>query len=377
MMDVKFKGSKILILCSTDNMIWQFLLPHIQDLKNYGAQIECICTKTGFWFDELKDKYHLTMIDLPMTRSPLSFKNLKAYFKLKKLQKQNGYDIIYCQQAVGGMLGRLVGKKFNLPVIYTAHGYFFFKGNSKVKNFVFKTAEKILSKWTNVLITINDEDYLSSKKFYCKNLYKVSGIGLDVDKYNNQDFNKTEFKKSLGLSEQDKVILSVAEFIKRKNHKTMLKTFAKLDRNDVKFVLCGSGKLQNKMKKLASKLKIEDKVIFLGYRKDVDKIMQVSNLFYHQSFHEGLTVSIMEAMYYGLPVVASNVRGNADLVMPQGGILTDANDMNLQIKAINKILNNEKLSESMAKFNKNEVNKYLLSNVKQQFKEIYKENRFI
>jgi len=142
-------------------------------------------------------------------------------------------------------------------------------------------------------------------------------------------------------------------------------------------VLCGSGKLQNKMKKLASKLKIEDKVIFLGYRKDVDKIMQVSNLFYHQSFHEGLTVSIMEAMYYGLPVVASNVRGNADLVMPQGGILTDANDMNLQIKAINKILNNEKLSESMAKFNKNEVNKYLLSNVKQQFKEIYKENRFI
>lgn len=379
MKNIKFNGAKVLLLCSTDNMIWQFLLPHIKDLQSYGAEVCCVCTKTGFWFDELKNKHNLNVIDLPMTRSPLSLKNLKAYLKLKKLQKQNNFNLIYCQQAVGGMLGRFIGKKFKLPVIYTAHGYFFFKGNNPIKNFVFKTAEKIMSRWTDILITMNDEDFNASKNFKCSKCYKINGIGLDLQKYNNEEFNKTEFKQSLGLEGNDKVILSVAEFIKRKNHKTMLKSFAELTKtvNDVKFVLCGTGKLQQKMQNLAKKLNIENKTIFLGYRKDVNKIMQVSDVFYHQSSHEGLTMSIMEAMYFGLPIVASNVRGNADLVNVKGGILTSTLNFEEQVKALTKILTEKETALNMSEFNKQESKQYLLENIKEQLKQIYKENHLI
>ena len=158
MKEIKFNGAKVLLLCTTDNMIWQFLLPHIKDLECFGAKVDCVCNRTGFWFDELKEKYGLNMIELAMKRKPINLTNFKAYKALKKLQKKNKYDLIYCQQPTGGLLGRFIGRRFKLPVIYTAHGFFFFKGNSKLKNFIFKTAEKIMARYTDILITMNDED---------------------------------------------------------------------------------------------------------------------------------------------------------------------------------------------------------------------------
>jgi len=379
MKNVKLNNSKILFLCSTDNMIWQFLLPHIKDLQNYGATVDCVCAKTGFWFDELKNEHNLNLVNIPITRMPLSIKNLKAYFKIKKLQKQNNYDLIYCQQAVGGMLGRFIGKKYKIPVIYTAHGYFFFKGNNPIKNLIYKFAEKLMSRWTDVSITINDEDYNQTKKFKCKKCYKISGIGLDLEKYNNEEFDKQAFKESLGLNKSDKVVLSVAEFIRRKNHKTMIKAFAKLanELNDVKFVMCGSGELIEKIKKLVKKLNIDNKTIFLGYRKEINKIMQVSDVFFHQSLHEGLTMSIMEAMNFGLPIVASNVRGNADLIDVKGGILTLPYDIKAQTQALKQILTEKETALNMSEFNKIEIKKYLLKNIRQELKQIYKDNELI
>ena len=377
--EVKLNGARVLLICSTDNMIWQVLIPHIKDLQKYGATIDCVCSKTGFWFDELKTKYEFNMINVPMTRLPTTFKNYGAFRKLVALQKENNYDLIYCQQPVGGMLGRLLGRKFKIPVIYTAHGYFFFKGNNKIKNCIFKSAERMMARWTDILITMNDEDFAASKKFKCKNCYNISGIGLDVEKYNNEEFDKSQFKKSLGLKENDKVILSVSEFIKRKNHETMIKAFAKLcaERDDVKYVLCGSGKLMAKMQELVDELKLKDKVVFLGYRRDVNKVMQISDIFYHQSLHEGLTMSIMEAMYFKLPIIASSVRGNKNLVTDAGGFLTKAKDVNSQVEALRKLLDDENLRKSMGEFNRKQVNKYLLKNVRQELKEIYKKNQLI
>ena len=74
-----------MLIATTDNMIWQFLIPHITDLIGMGAQVDCFCAKTGFWFDELKDKYHLNMYEINFARSPFRFRNLKAYNDLKNI----------------------------------------------------------------------------------------------------------------------------------------------------------------------------------------------------------------------------------------------------------------------------------------------------
>lgn len=372
--NVKLNGSRILFLCSTDNMVSQFLVPHIKDLQNHNATVDIVCAKTGFWFDKLKETYNFNMIEMSIDRLPLKLKNYKAYKQLLKLQKQNNYNLIFCQQPIGGMLGRFVGRKCKIPVIYTAHGFFFFKGNNPIKNLIFKFAEKTMSRWSNTVITMNDEDFNATKKFHSKHIFKISGIGLDLNKYDNSPFNKLEFKKSLGLNESDKVIVSVAELIKRKNYETMIKTFANLSNENpnLKYVICGTGSLFDKIVKLSKKLKVFDKVKFLGYRADINKILQISDIFFHQSLHEGLTMSLMEAMYFGLPVVTSNVRGNADLISNKGGIITPSKDIAKQCEALKILLEHPKLAQEMGEHNQQEVKKYSLEKVRKELNEIYK-----
>jgi len=371
----KLNNSKVLVLCTTDNMITQFLVPHIKDLLSYGAQVDCVCHKTGPWFDELSSM-GFNMIDIKMKRSPIKLANYKAYRALVKLFKQKQYDLIYCQQPVGGLLGRLLGRKFKVPVLYTAHGFFFFKGNNPLKNMLYKTAEKFLARYTDALITINDEDFSATQKWKTKHKYKISGIGVDLQRFKNEDFDKQSFKKSLGIENDDKVILSVAEVNKNKNYHTMLKTVASLVKNNpkIKYISCGTGVLLDEMKEQVKKYKLEKNVQFLGYRKDINKIMQISDVFFHQSYREGLPVSIMEAMYFGLPVVASKIRGNRDLVdNEKGGFLTNPEDVLTQADCIQKILSNENLSKLMSQYNQEKVKPFFIENVRQELKSIYTE----
>ena len=152
-------NKKIMVIATTDNMIWQFLIPHIKHMQGLGNTIECVCAKTGFYFDEWKEKHGFTMHEIDFARNPFTLKNIKGYKQLCKLQEERKFDVVYCQQPVGGLMGRLFGKKFKLSVIYTAHGFHFFKGCSIVNKLIYKPVEKYLAKYTDVLITINDEDY--------------------------------------------------------------------------------------------------------------------------------------------------------------------------------------------------------------------------
>ena len=376
---IDFINSRIMFVASTDNMIWQFLIPHIKDLQNYGAKVDCFCAKTGFWFDELKEKYNFNMIEIPFCRSPFRWKNLKAYKMLKNYQIKNNYNLVYCQQPVGGMMGRLIGKKFHIPVIYTAHGFFFFKNNNFFKNLIFKTAEKYLSKFTNVLLTMSSEDFQAIENWKVKYKYKINGIGFDNSKFDLIPFDKAKFQQEFNISDENLVVVTVAEFIKRKNYPAMIKSFAKLKTRikNVKYIICGTGKLENKMKSLVRRLNIEDAVVFAGYRKDINKILQISDLMLLLSKHEGLTMAIMEAMFYSLPVVTSNVRGNRDLIDDSlGGKLVDYKNIDQAVSSMIEILQDENLKQKMGEYNHKKVKNYDIDIVRGQLKKIYDEVEF-
>ncbi len=376
---IDFINSRIMFVASTDNMIWQFLIPHIKDLQNYGAKVDCFCAKTGFWFDELKEKYNFNMIEIPFCRSPFRWKNLKAYKMLKNYQIKNNYNLVYCQQPVGGMMGRLIGKKFHIPVIYTAHGFFFFKNNNFFKNLIFKTAEKYLSKFTNVLLTMSSEDFQAIENWKVKYKYKINGIGFDNSKFDLTPFDKAKFKQEFNISDENLVVVTVAEFIKRKNYPAMIKSFAKLKTRikNVKYIICGTGKLENKMKSLVRRLNIEDAVVFAGYRKDINKILQISDLMLLLSKQEGLTMAIMEAMFYSLPVVTSNVRGNRDLIDDSlGGKLVDYKNIDQAVSSMIEILQDKNLKQKMGEYNHKKVKNYDIDIVRGQLKKIYDEVEF-
>lgn len=373
-MDLKDK--KILMITTTDNMIWQFLIPHINHLQELGATVECVCARTGWWFDELKDAHNFTMHEFNFARNPFKLANIKCYKKLCKLQEDKHFDLVYCQQPVGGLMGRLIARKFKTPCIYTAHGFHFFKGCALKNKLLYKTTEQWLSKYTDALVTINEEDYKSALKMKAKKVYKINGIGTDSAKIKSEDFNKSAFRTELGLSDSDKVVLTVSELNKNKNYITMLDTIKILADQDksIKFVACGRGVWEQKIKNYAKKIGVYQNCIFLGYRKDVAKIMQISDIFFHASFREGLTLSVMEAMYFALPCVVSNVRGNRDLIKDgEGGYICPPKDAIGFAEAISKILSDPALSQQFGQFNQNESKNYTVEVIKTQLEQIYKE----
>ena len=369
-------NKKIMMITTTDNMIWQFMLPHIRHLESLGNSIECVCARTGFWTDELKNKHNLVVHEIDFGRNPIKLKNFKGYKQLKKLQEERKFDLVYCQQPVGGMMGRLIGKKFKIPVIYTAHGFHFYKGCPLVNKLVYKPVEKWLSKYTDILITINEEDYQSALKMKAKKVFKINGIGIDDNKIKVEDFDKVAFKKELGLTETDKVILTVSEINQNKNYITMLQTIKLLVEKDksYKFVSCGTGVWEDKIKNYAKDLGIEGNVIFLGYRKDISKIMQTTDVFFHASYREGLTLSVMEAMSFGIPCVVSNVRGNRDLIEDcKGGFVCEPTDAEGFADKLQILFENKEIYKEFSEFNKKESEKYTVKKVIEQLQKIYEE----
>ena len=369
------KNKKIMMLATTDNMIWQFLLPHIKYLQEQGNTVECICSKTGFWFDELRDKFGLTCHDVSLPRNPLHPSIFKGWKQLKKLQKQEHYDLVYCQQPVGGVMGRMIAKKFKIPCIYTAHGFHFFQGNSKIKNLIFRTIEKHYSKYTNALVTINLEDYNAAQKFKAKKVYKINGIGVDLSKYKvNMALNKSEFKKSLGLNEDDFVITSIGELNENKNTLRLIEVMAQIPEPKIKYLICGQGPLKDKYEESIKKYGLENRVKLLGFRTDIPDILTITDLYIMPSYREGLSKSMMEAMCYGLPIVASKIRGNVDLLgNNEGGILCNPTDDATYGEAIKHIYLDKKLEEKMGKRNKEFIKNFDIKVVLTQMEEIYRE----
>ena len=367
------KQKKILVLTTTDNMIWQFVVPHMQELQKMGHIVECACAKTGFWFDELRDKFGFVVHEIKFGRKPWNKENFVVFKGLKELQKREKYDLIFCHQPVGGVFARMLGHKFHLPVIYVVHGFHFFKGNNKIKNFIFKTIEKHYSRYTDALVTINEEDFAAAKKLKAKKVYKIDGIGFDLKKYFSTNKTKAEVKKELGLNDEF-VVLVVAEFIKRKNYETILKTINELKNENIKLLVCGLGKDENRIKQIINEYGIEKNVELLGYRKDINDIMTASDVFFLPSHQEGLTLSIIEALSLGLPVLTSDVRGNRDLIADGvNGFVCNQNDFKAFAEKLMVLKNNKNLREKMSKENKIYAKKYDIDVVKKQLSEVYKQ----
>lgn len=365
-------NKRILIVTTTDSMIGQFLLPHIKQLTDSGNIVECACHKTGFWFDEMV-KDGLRVYEIPFARNPLKPTNLKAKKMLLKLCKENKYDLIHCHTPVGGVMGRIVGKKLNIPVLYIAHGFHFYKGAPLINTLIYKNIEKHYAKFTDALVVMNNEDFEAAKKMKAKRVYKINGIGFDGDKYKNIDrIDPDLLKQTFNINENNFVILSVGELIKRKNYYVMLETIKNINDPNIVYLICGRGQLLQELQSYAQKLNIQNQVRFLGYRKDVDQIMLISNMFFHASKQEGLTMAIMEAMNFGLPVVTSTARGCQDLIdNGKGGFTCNYLDVNGFAGAIKTLMNDRDLCKQMGEYNKQKVKGFYIDTVLGQMEKIY------
>lgn len=371
---MELKGKRIAIISTLDDMIERFMIPHIEYMIKNGAQVDCYCKKTDFDCEKLRE-LNVSINNISFTRFPFTKSNLKGYKELKKYFAQNNYDLISCMQPVGGFMARLVAKKFKIPCIYTAHGFHFYKGCPLINKLIYKNVEKYCSKYTDSLVTINEEDYQAAKKFKAKQVYKINGIGVDFSKYSpNLDLNKKEFKKSLGLDEDDFVLTSVGELNKNKNTLRLIDVIKSIDNPKVKYLICGQGPLKEKYEEQIKKYNLEERVKLLGFRKDIPDILTITDLYIMPSYREGLSKSMMEAMCYGLPVIASKIRGNIDLIGDnEGGILCSPDDNAEFATAIKKFVTDQNLLQKVKLRNTEFIKQYDIKVVLKQLEEIYKE----
>lgn len=355
--------------------IMEFHIPYLKMFKEMGWET-AVAARNDYENPQdcvipYCDKYY----DIPFERFPIKPGNLTAYKSLKKVIDGGGYDIIHCHTPVGAMLTRLAAQKARrngTRVIYTAHGFHFYKGAPLVNWLVYYPVEKVLAHMTDVLITINKEDYARAQKFGAKKVCYVPGVGIDTKKFLSEDKRqKEDLRSKLKINSGAFVILSVGEINKNKNHRVVIEAFAKLNIPNAYYVVCGKGPLIEEYKQLASSLGVANRVIFTGYRTDVADFYKIADVFVFPSFREGLPVAIMEAMAGGLPVICSKIRGNSDLITEgENGLFINPNDCNSIVNAINnvRLLMSEKNIKSV---NIESAKKFSVDMLIEQYKDIY------
>ena len=260
--------------------------------------------------------------DIPFARKPWRKQNLTAYRQLKEIIEREHYDIIHCHTPVGAAVARLAAKKARkqgTKVIYTAHGFHFFTGAPLQNWLLFFPVEWLLAPLTDVLITINQEDYRRAQKcIHAKRIVYVPGVGIDTTRFRDTGRNRAEKRRELGFREDDFLILTVAEMTGNKNHITVLNALHSLkdtaEYEKMHYLIVGRGERWQSLEQSARELGIQDHVHFLGYRSDVPDLYGCSDLFTIVSFREGLSAALMEAMSSGMAVVCTKIRGNTDLV---------------------------------------------------------------
>ena len=309
-------------------------------------------------------------------RNPLSMVNIRAKKQLKELIEKEHFDIVHCNTPVGGLLGRICAYKSVPSIIYQAHGFHFWKG-APIRNWlIYYPVEKWLAKKTNVLITINKEDSETAKiRIKAKETAYVPGVGVDTELFRKKNRDLEDKRNELGLNESDFVILSVGELIRRKNHAVVLEALGEMKKTgqleNTQFIICGQGILEEALKKRTVELGIAEHVRFLGYRKDINEIYSVSDLFVFPSLQEGLPVAVMEAMASGTPVICSNIRGNNDLIENnRNGEFAD-NDPESVKRAIIRMRGDRYLREKYAEAAAVTVKQFDISVAEERLREIY------
>lgn len=370
------KKKKVLFTATVDSHILAFHIPFLKWFKENGYEVH-VATNGD---EEIP--YCDKKIKICFERSPFKLNNLKAIKQLKKVVNKEKYDIIHTHTPMGGVVTRFASikaRKNGTRVIYTAHGFHFFKGASIVNWCLFYPVEKYLSKYTDTLITINKEDYeLAKKKFKkCKNIEYVPGVGIDEEKFNFKmtKKEKTELRKSLNLKDDDFVMIYPAELNKNKNQIMLIEVMDKLsnDYPNIHLLLPGKDSYNGYYHNLVKEKGLENNVHFLGFRKDIPKLLKISDLAVASSKREGLPVNIMEAMYVGLPIVATNCRGHRELIENGiNGYLINFDEIENFIDKIELLYKYKDQHKKVQLFNRSKSELYKLSEIMVDMRRIYK-----
>ena len=370
-------AKRILITC-TDSMMKQFLEPHVRNLAENGYEVEIACSEVLNRMTEFrKDLEQLVPVhQLHLKRSPLAVSNARGYRELKKLIDSGRYDLIWTNEPVMGVVTRMAARKARKQgtrVMYMVHGFHFYKGAPLPNWMLFCPVERMMASKADCICTINREDYARARKMRTPRAAYIHGVGIDTDRLRPGE-NPTDLRNELGLPKEAFLVLSVGELNANKNQQVIIRAIARMKDPAIHYVLCGKGDQRQNLEVLARELDIADHIHFLGYRKDIADICRQSDVFALPSRREGLPFAAMEAMYCGLPLVNSGIRGLTDITEDGvSGYICDPDDTERYAGSIRKLKNAPEDRSRMGERNQKTVEAYTAARTKQEILQLIRE----
>lgn len=362
---------KFLMVTTIQNTVEAFLIPHIKMLEKNGYEV---WIATNIYIEIPEDLKKNKWINISFSRNPFSKNSFKAIKEMRDLIKKNSFEMVHFHTPVAAFLGRYAAmKEKQKNIIYTAHGFHFFKGAPLQNWLIYYPMEKLAMNWTDKLITINEEDFQRAKKMAGKNtkIYKIDGVGLDLQNYRNGDAKK--IKNELSISKDEYIISMIGELNKNKNQIQLLKAVSLLKGkgiNNIRILLVGVGNQEVTLREEAKKNNL--KINFLGFRKDVKDIVAASDIICSMSYREGLPRNIMEGMAQGKPFVVTNIRGNRDIIKNnRNGFIVSVNDYQKTAEKIEKLMIDIEKNSEIAENNFIDVNKFSIEKIIKNMEKIY------
>ena len=367
---------KILYVTALNETINTFLTPHINMLVDDGNEVHCACNINEKINEELNNrnvKYH----NIEFSRNPLKINYIKVIKEIRKVYIENKYDVVHVHTPIASFLTRFALRNYNVKVIYTAHGFHFFKGAPLINWVLYYPLERIAAHWTDKLVTINKEDYERAKTFKLRNDGQVElmhGVGINPDEYILENFDRKSYRKKLGINENDFMLLILADINKNKNHIQVIKAIDNLKNTNqnIKVICAGEGPLKEKLIKKVNKLGLDNNIKFIGFRSDVKELINSCDCIGLFSMREGLGKCLLEGMVNNRPLIATNTRGPRELIDDnKNGYLVHIGDYKQITKYLKELFSDRKKCEEFGKKSKEKIEEFYIKNVLEEIKNYY------
>lgn len=362
---------RILIVSTVASHIKAFHVPLVRLLEARGYQVDIACCPDTR-VDVLGQVW-----TVPFSRSPYSIRNITAFWTISKLLRVRQYDLVHVHTPVAAFLVRFAARKMDVPVLYTVHGFHFYEGAPLKNHLVYKTMERLAARWTAGLIVMNGEDLEAARRFGFvegENLFYVHGVGVDVDYYRPSNID-SQISIGFEISPGVPIVLCIGEFTPNKNQSLLIDAWKHVlaEIPNAKLLFAGQGECERRLKGRVAREGLSTSIQFLGYRTDIPQLLSLADVVTLVSKREGLPRSIMEAMAAGKPVVATNVRGNRDLVKDgTNGLLVSIGDARSLAQALVRILTDKELAQRMGTAGREIIQEYAQDRVLGEMWAIYR-----
>lgn len=351
---VHTNSMRILLVSTTASMIEQFNLNNILLLQSLGAEVHVatnfnspgtITEQQGKNLVEKLTGMEVKCHQVDFLRglgNPIA--NKKAYRQLCDVVCLNSITGIHTHSPLGSIIARRVAHRYNIKILYTAHGFQFFPKGPLLNWVLFWPIEWFYARWTDALVTINRDDFESARHLPVNPVYYIPGVGSKINRAFSISQKKRmelrrRFRINYGISDDDYLMISVGELSKRKNHQLAIKAMYKLNNPKIKYIIAGIGPEKNHLLKLVNKYGLNDQVLLMGYTKNLDALYFAADLNIFVSKREGLGLGGLDGVAHGVYIIGNGRTGMKDYILDdQIGLLQNDPDN------VNELVTNIKMS---------------------------------